>query len=134
KVAEIDKRLYSGTITAPRELQALQADVASLRRRKSDLEDKILETMQEGEPLDAEVSRLAATRAELEQEADQLRQAIAEATQTIDTELATETDARATAASSVPEELLDQYERLRATLGGIGAARLGNGRRSGCRR
>src|SRR5438270_1170370 len=30
KVKGLDAKLYSGTITAPRELQALQADVASL--------------------------------------------------------------------------------------------------------
>src|SRR5205823_3823347 len=90
KVTELDTRLYSGVVSAPRELQALQADVASLRRRRSDLEDQVLEAMQEREPLDTEVTRLGDERAELENEADQLRKAIAETTEAIDAELAVE--------------------------------------------
>src|SRR3954451_24715647 len=30
KIGEVDRRLYSGSINAPRELQAMQADVASM--------------------------------------------------------------------------------------------------------
>jgi uncharacterized protein len=132
KVAELDKRLYSGVVSAPRELQALQADIASLKRRRSDLEDQVLEAMQEREPLDAEVARLFDAGGDLENEADQLRKAIAEATDAIDAELATELEARTAAAAVVPEELLSQYERLRAKLDGVGAARLVNGRCTGC--
>src|SRR5690349_3206822 len=42
KIVEVDKRLYSGTVTAPRELQAMQADVASLKRHRSEIEDQVL--------------------------------------------------------------------------------------------
>ena len=132
KVAELDKRLYSGVVSAPRELQALQADIGSLKRRRSDLEDLVLEAMQEREPLDAEVSRLGDERAELENEADQLGKAIAETSEAIDSELAAELEARTSAVAAIPEELLSQYERLRARLDGVGAARLVNGRCTGC--
>jgi predicted nucleic acid-binding Zn-ribbon protein len=132
KVAEFDKRLYSGVVSAPRELQALQADIASLKRRRSDLEDQVLEAMQEREPLETEVNRLIDEQADLENEADQLRKAIAEATAAIDAELAAELEARTLAAAAIPEELLSQYERLRAKLDGVGAARLVNGRCTGC--
>src|SRR5947209_3691288 len=47
-------------------------------------------------------------------------------------ELATELDARGAAAAGIPEDLLSQYERLRAKQGGIGAARLVGNRCSGC--
>jgi predicted nucleic acid-binding Zn-ribbon protein len=132
KIGEVDRRLYSGTITAPRELQALQADVASLKRHRSDIEDHVLEAMQDREPLDAEVAKVQEQRAALQDEAEQLRQAIAAQTQEIEAELATELEARAAAAAGVPDDLLSQYERLRTNQGGIGAARLVNGRCSGC--
>ncbi len=132
KIAEVDRRLYSGAVTAPRELQAMQADVASLRRHQSDIEDQILEVMQEREPLDTEVADLEQQRAALVREADALRQAIAALTAEIDVETATESEARAAAAESVPDDLLAQYEGLRARRGGVGAARLVNGRCSGC--
>jgi predicted nucleic acid-binding Zn-ribbon protein len=132
KITEVDKRLYSGTVSAVRELQAMEADIKSLKRHTSDIEDQVLDAMQEREPLDTELSTLAEQRSTLEAEADQLRQAIAEQTKEIDVELDTELEARSAAASSIPEDLLSQYERLRVQNGGVGAARLVNGRCSGC--
>jgi len=132
KIAEVDKRLYSGTVTSPKELQALQADIDSLKKHGSEIEDQVLEAMQDREPLDTEVTRLEAERTTHEKDGEQLRQAIAEATAAIDAELATELEARTTAAVSIPADLLSQYDRLRSKLQGIGAARLVNGRCSGC--
>ena len=132
KIGEVDRRLYSGAVAAPRELQALQADVASLKRHRSDIEDRVLEAMQDREPLDTEVGTHEERWAALEGAAEKLRQAIADQTSEIDAELATELEARTAAAAGVPEELLSQYERLRAKEGGVGAARLVNGRCSGC--
>src|SRR5581483_12222495 len=99
---------------------------------RSDVEDHVLETMQEREPLDAEVATFEQQRAGLESEAEKLRASIAAQSDEIDTELAAELEARAAAAASVPDDLLSRYERLRATEGGVGAARLINGRCSGC--
>src|SRR5438270_7790514 len=132
KIAEVDRRLYSGAVSAPRELQAMEADVASLKRHRSDVEDHVLEAMQDREPLDTELATLEQHRAALDQEADQLREAIAAQSKEIEAELATALEARQSAAVGIPEDLLAQYERLRTTQGGIGAARLVNGRCSGC--
>lgn len=132
KIAEVDRKLYSGTVSAPRELQAMQADVASLKRHRSDIEDQVLVAMQDREPLETELTRLEGEWAALEGEADQLRQAIAEATASIDAELGTELDARSAAAAGIPPDLLSQYERLRDRNAGVGAARLVNGRCNGC--
>ncbi|HMC52442.1 MAG TPA: hypothetical protein VKI64_06750, partial [Acidimicrobiales bacterium] len=62
RIAEVDRRLYSGEISASRELQAMSAEVEALKRRRSDLEDQELEVMEELEPVDAEVGRLEAER------------------------------------------------------------------------
>ena len=56
----------------------------------------------------------------------------AEATRTIDAELAAEVEARTAAAEAVPPDLVSQYERLRTKLGGIGAARLVGNTCGGC--
>jgi uncharacterized protein len=132
KIGDVEKRLYSGAVTVPRELQAMEADVASLKRHRSDIEDRVLEVMQEREPLDAEVATLEQRRSALEAELAQLRDAIAAQTIDIDAELGTELEARTAAAASIPDDLLSQYERLRKSNGGVGAARLVNGRCSGC--
>jgi len=132
KITEVDRRLYSGSVSAPRELQAMEADVTSLKRHRSDLEDRVLEAMQDREPLDAERATLGQRRDALAREGGELRDAIAAHSREVDVELATALEARRAAAAGLPDDLLSRYERLRATQGGVGAARLVNGRCSGC--
>ena len=132
KISEIEQRMYSGVVSAPRELQAMQADVESLRRRRSTLEDGVLEAMAEREPLDEEVSELDREQERLDQEGVRLRAAIAETQAGIDAELAAEELRRGEAADGLPADLVARYERLRARLDGIGAAPLVGGRCGGC--
>ena len=132
KIAELDTRLYSGTVTIPRELQAMQAEGDALRARRSTLEDHVLDAMGEREPLDDEVARLERRRVELDAEGSRLRAAVAEAQAAIDKELAAELEAREGAVSAVPADLLSLYEQLRARLDGVAAAPLVNGRCGGC--
>lgn len=132
KIVDVEARMYSGAVTVPRELQAMQAEVESMRRHCSALEDDILEAMTEREPLDEQVAVLDATRRRLDEQGAALRSAIAETQASIDAELALETAARDAAAVGLPGSLSTLYEQLRAKLGGIGAARLSNGRCTGC--
>jgi predicted nucleic acid-binding Zn-ribbon protein len=133
RIAEIDKRMYSGEVTSSRDLQAMSGEIEHIKVRISTLEDSALEAMDEREPLDAAVADLEARDAALAEEADRLRAVIAEAEAAIDAELADEVARREAAASGVPGELLAEYERLRTRLGGIGAARLEHGTCMGCR-
>ncbi|MGH9222811.1 MAG: zinc ribbon domain-containing protein [Acidimicrobiales bacterium] len=132
KVAEVNGRMYSGAVTIPRELQAMQADIDSMRRRCSMLEDEVLEAMTERDPLDDEVTSLTAAQSRHDEDNGRLRAAIAEAQAAIDAELAAELAAREQSAATIPPDLSSLYEQLRTKLGGIGAARLVNGRCTGC--
>ena len=131
KVAELDKKLYSGTISSPRELQALQADIDSLKRHRTALEDEILVAMEQREPLDTEMAAFAEERGRLDVAGSRLRAAIAEAEAEIDRELETVEDLRREAAAGLPDELTALYDELRVKLGGVAAARLEPGGRCG---
>ena len=133
RIAEIDKRMYSGEVTASRDLEAMTKEISSIRSRVSTLEDHALEAMDEREPLDAAVTELEQRDAGYVELAERLRAAIASAETEIDAEIAREEAARTGAAATVPADLLSEYERLRARLGGIGAARLEHGTCMGCR-
>ena len=132
RIKEIERRLYSGTVSASRELQAMSAEVASLKRRRSSVEDEVLVAMEEGEPLSRQLGTLDAERNQLDAESEGLRAVLVEAEVTIDAEITTESTARAAAADAVPPELILTYEGLRARLDGIGAARLVGSSCSGC--
>ena len=121
---EVNKRLYSGSIASPRELQAMQADIDMLHRRRSDLEDEELEVMEQRETLDAQLATLDAAIAGLQAVVAQLRETIAATESEIDDEIARETAARDGLAKSIGEALLRDYERRRAQNRGAGAAKL----------
>ena len=129
---EVKKRLYGGTVSATRELQAMAAEFDSLTARASELESRVLEGMEAAEPLDARVDGL-----EREKGARLAQRAAAQASlatheAAADEEIARLRDARAQAAAAVPPDLAATYERLRDRLGGVGAARLVGTHCGGC--
>jgi predicted nucleic acid-binding Zn-ribbon protein len=121
---DADKRLYSGTLASPRELQALQADIEMLRKQRSQIEDRELEVMETREALDGRLASLDERAAQLGAEIVRLQASIAASEQEIDAELAAEDAAWNAAAASVPEALMADYRRRRAQNRGAGAARL----------
>jgi uncharacterized protein len=132
RAEQADKQLYSGTTNNPRELQALQDDIDSIKRRISRLEDDELDVMEATEPVDAERAKLVGRRDGLDEQAAKLRAELAESVVEIDAELAEVREKRDIAAKAVPDELWPEYDRLRAALGGIAIARLVGSTCQGC--
>ncbi len=128
----VDRRLYGGTVTASRELQALAADVESLRARASALEDQVLELMESREPLEAELAGLSAQLQTLDARREAAAAGVATAEAGVDEELARFEKQRGQAGGSVPADLQAIYDRLRARLGGIAVARLVGNHCDGC--
>jgi predicted nucleic acid-binding Zn-ribbon protein len=130
--ADLERRMFGGLITAPRELQAMDDEVKHLVRHIAELEDRELEIMEASEPLDAELGAAQSERVALEERARNLREAIVLSESSLDAELAAQVAERDEVASRVPQELLARYEQLRKKLGGTGAARLIGGSCGGC--
>ncbi len=132
RAGAVEVRLRSGESTAARDIVRWGEEVDHLRQRASAIEDQAFEVLVEREGADAELAaaaqRLAAAVADLRR----LRAELTAAKGAVDTELAGLEAVRATHAGAVPAELLARYDRLRAHLGGIGAARLEDGRCTGC--
>jgi len=132
KAAQFDKRLYAGTSSSPKELQAIQDEIAALGRRQRVLEDEELEAMEQAEPLDAELVAIAAERVALDGRCTELIAAIAEAETAIDAELEHNASERATAIAPIAEGIVATYEQLRTRMGGVAVARLNGNRCEGC--
>ena len=132
RAAGHETTLYSGSVTNPRELQALQEDIDSLRRRQRTLEDQDLELMEEIEPLTAQMADLDGTSQALEAAAADLKAALDAAAAGIDAELAEATAQRATEAAAIDDAVVSDYEQLRVQLGGIAIARLVGNACGGC--
>ena len=128
-----DRKLYSGEVSSPRELQALQADIEQLKRHQRTVEERALEVMEEREPIDAQLHALLASREERSADLATALAELAEAEGEVDGEIAIEQGLRETAATVVDAPLLTLYERCRANAAsGIGAARLVGHSCQGC--
>lgn len=132
QAADAERRLYSGEIASPRELQALQADVEQLRRHQRSVEDRQLATMEQREPLDARISELEQDLQRAEQTTMEARDALSAAESAIDDEVKVETDARGGVASKIDADLLSEYEQRREKARGVGVARLVGNTCQGC--
>jgi predicted nucleic acid-binding Zn-ribbon protein len=124
KTASETRKLNSGTVTAPREIQALSDEIDALGRRKRSLEDDEIVLMEEAEPLTADAERLDAERAVVGAEIERLEAAITALEQSIDAEASSLRGEREAAIVEVPAALVDRYEKLRTKLGGVAVARL----------
>lgn len=120
---EHERRLYSGEVASPRDLQALQSDVEQLRRRQRELEDQSIAAMERREPLDAEVTRVEGALEQATSAIERARAALSAAEAEVDREAAGEKAARDEVAAGIDAELVTDYEKRRAK-GGTGAARL----------
>jgi predicted nucleic acid-binding Zn-ribbon protein len=129
---ELEARMRSGAVSASKDLQAMDHEVTQLADRQRVLEDEELVLMEEQEPLDEALASHRASAIELEAEAVRLTGAAADSEVELRAAIETETVARAVAAVGLPADLADRYERLRAHLGGVGAARLVGDRCDGC--
>lgn len=130
--SELERRMFGGLVSAPRDLQAMDEEIRHLGRHIGELEDREIEVMEIIEPLDGELQAAETERDGLETDAGKLRTSIAESEGSLDNEMRGQSKERESAVAGVPADLLARYERLRAKLGGTGAARLVNGSCSGC--
>ncbi len=133
KIETTDKHLYSGKVRNPKEMQDMQEEIASLKRRHSQLEDELLEAMLQNDEKQALVlaaqqtmSRLEAARTEsmgtLRAEKERLEQALT----TLEAQ-------RKRSASGINREDLAIYDSLRAKRHGHAVALLQGDTCMGCR-
>jgi hypothetical protein len=127
-----DKRLYSGTVTAPKELSAIQDEIKALKRHQGALEDQVIEHMEAIEPLDAELAVIDADLAANAAAVDSAHQRLTVAEAEIDVDIDRVLAERDELAAGVAPGVLSQYEALRRTMSGVAVARLDQGSCRGC--
>jgi predicted nucleic acid-binding Zn-ribbon protein len=132
KQAAENAKLYSGTVTSPRELQAMQEEIDTLARRQRALEDEVLDVMEQAEPLLERAGSLDEERARIEGALAGIQAALADGEAAVDAELAEAGVQREALAGHLSEALLATYEKLRARLGGVAVARLEGSQCLGC--
>ena len=127
------QRIDQGLIANPKDLQHMQAELESLQRRITSLEDQELEVMEQLEEAQNALTRLAEQAEAAQVRLTDVTAARTHKTGAIDNELAGVEAERAPLVADLPADLLALYDRLRAAKGGVGAAELRARECGGCR-
>ena len=132
KIQKEEQRLYSGAVSNPKELGALQDEVKMLKRKKSGLEDGLLEVMVQRDQADTTKRSLDDEAEATGREEAELASVVQSLDRDIEAELASHRAARDEAAKDVPDDVVSLYEQLRETKAGVGAAALRGDTCDGC--
>jgi uncharacterized protein len=120
-------RMYDGSIVNAKELEALQHEIESLRRRRSDREDEVLALLEIREQVESESTAAERASTESREEADRAASRAAEEKAAIAAELERRASERATIAGEIDPDVLELYDDLRRQKKGVGAAALVDG-------
>jgi predicted nucleic acid-binding Zn-ribbon protein len=127
KLASEQNRLYAGGLSA-RDADYLRREVEILGRKKSEMEDEVLELMERREETATSLEALQASVSEANAEKQRLEEIITDAWKDIDARLARKERRKADIVPLISDELLDLYERLRSQKDdGVAVGRLAEG-------
>jgi predicted nucleic acid-binding Zn-ribbon protein len=131
RIERDEKRLSAGQGT-PKELEQLQHELASLNKRRAELEEVELEVMVRLEALNDRIKSLLATVELLDKEVLELRNLKEREEAELMSASKKNKEDRKSLASAIDPELLALYEKIRSSSDGIGAARLNGSQCEGC--
>jgi predicted nucleic acid-binding Zn-ribbon protein len=129
--AVVEARLASST-GASRDLVAMDAERQHLAERQRGLEDDEILLMERVEPLESRRADVAAMLVPLEAAAVERRAELVEQEAALAAEMTERRTRRDEAVALISPGLLKRYDAISRSVGGVGAARLVDGRCGGC--
>ena len=131
RIKKDEARLGSGNAT-PKELEQLQHEVGTLKKRQEALEEIELEIMMRSDAIGARRDTLTTDLASLETLKSEINSRLATATTQINTLISDKNQARLLVVAKIEKPLIDLYEKIRAASGGVAAAALVGNKCNGC--
>ena len=131
RIKKDEARLASGNAT-PKELEQLQHEVGTLKKRQEHLEEIELEIMIRSDAIVARSNTLNTDLASLQTLKDEISGRLKNATGEINKVIADKNTARNLVANQIEKPLLELYEKIRAASGGVAAAALVGNKCNGC--
>ena len=134
RLSEIERRMYSGFVTNPRELEAFQEEQATLNRNRSAEEDSLLDYMVEMEETQSLRDEARVAFEQIDGERNRLVAELGALRKELESELPELHRERQAVSSEQPQSILAIYETVRRSRGGQGVALMDNrGLCGGCR-
>ena len=131
RIKKDEARLSSGNAT-PKELEQLQHEVGTLKKRQEALEEIELEIMVRSEAITARTNTLTTDLASLETLKAEINQRLTTASSETNTVITNKKSDREKVVVKIEKPLIDLYEKIRTASGGVAAAALVGNKCNGC--
>jgi predicted nucleic acid-binding Zn-ribbon protein len=133
RLEEEQVRLYEGSLSTGREIQAAEAEIASTKRRRSEHEDQLLEVMETVEGIAARLAELVEVRSSLAARIAERAAARDTAAKELLVRIAEVRVRRDPIVAALPAALFSRYEQAAARGGGTGVGVLRDQACTACR-
>ncbi len=117
RIGELEARLYGSGISSPREAREIQVEAERLKPRQDELEERLLEVLEEIDPVDVLLTELDEQANAQDMNLDVAEEALRVAESELSLALEEVQERRHRAASKLSTELLARYEGLRRLFG-----------------
>lgn len=124
RIRETDATLMGGSISNPKELEALQASLEALRRQQSAVEERGVEAMTQAEDLSVALAAANTTLSELQSQWKASQGSLSQEEHKMKRNYVILRKKRESVATALDEEALSDYERLRKRKGGIAVSKV----------
>lgn len=124
RIADTERRLMSGKVHNPKELEALQASIDALRRQRSATDDTTLQALSKVETLQATLTEQQATLAELEAAWKAGQGTLVAEEQKMKRNYLILKKQRTALAKALDSVALQNYEQLRKRKGGVAVTKI----------
>lgn len=132
KRTKVEANLYSGRISNPKELTAMQEEITLLNRTTSRSEDDMLGILDEVERLEPQEREWAGTLQSADAALTRQVATFQQSSEAIEKEIAELTARRAALAAEMDPDLVRRYDRLRERKGGVAIVAVRGGVCEGC--
>jgi predicted nucleic acid-binding Zn-ribbon protein len=133
KAAEVEAKLYGGTVRNPKELSDLDADLRAIKTQVARREDALLGLMVEIDEAEGESRRAGESFAETNRQFQSRAVELTAEKSTLEPEAEDLRSRRDEKAAGIDQSALRLYRLLRERKGGVGIARVEQGMCQGCR-
>jgi predicted nucleic acid-binding Zn-ribbon protein len=132
RVAEQEVNLYGGDVTAIKDLQAIQGDIAGLNERKRLVEDQIIEAMEQIEPVNIFLEFLIDDEGAIEEKISELATTLELNEANFKEQIKKTEIERSGLTGDIPPEMFTLYTAIRSRPGSVGIAYLMGRTCKGC--
>lgn len=132
RISREEKKLFSGTITNPKELNAIQKELDSFKNRNDGFETQELELLQELDTVNEQFDKISEKHKESSDDKEKKQKAYEQKLAGLENDLQELRTKARDIKQVIDPMLLFKYEQLSEQKGGIGAAFYKDGTCSGC--